>query len=635
VASFTFAGTTIVAPGFILRSTIGTQRVLQLLPFGTICMVGASDGGLGGGTVYRFNNINQAQQVLRGGPLLQALQTASNIGGASGLVGVVVGAKTPGTLVISGGTGDFATGTVTVGGTWATGDVANITLSGHLATYTTLVGDTTDALIAQHLAAALQTVITANSIAAQVQVIGAAIHITSTVSGTPGELTLTATKTSTSGTITASGAALAFGSVAATFTAGDEGTWTNAITVAFATGTSTGFMFTMTYPDPITGQTLSIGGAKTAFDNLPTLSALATAMLNNSLITPAAGTGYQPLLSLVVTADGLPANMTATPLTGGTGSGAQALTFSDYKVGVDNLVDESFDIGHLVGAYDQESQAYADEQAQMLYPLGYLRTWVHQCVATGAASNQTKVQNSAAVVSAGVAAAQALNSSRSSMCAQKLSTLNPALGTFTFVDAAWVYCGQIALTGATGANGPASPMTYDYPSTVADVDYQVLKPNGDQDAAILGGLVVFERVSTAGAGSVRIVQSVTTAPNDASGAPWIFSELSVVRVSDALLANVKAFVEQASPKVLGGGNTVKVQAHILSVVRDILEAALTSNWITGFDPASVTIGPSGNLGTDDVVAYSAAPTLPLNHLAVDQTLIPFQVPVSVGGTVNG
>ncbi len=635
MASFTFAGTTMVAPGFILRSTIGTQRVLQLLPFGTICMVGASDGGLGSGTVYIFNSITQAQQVLRGGPLLNALQVAANVGGASGFVACVAGTKTPATLDVTSGTADHASGSVTVGGTWVGGtDVANVTIDGHEVTYDTVSGDTTTALIAQHLGAAIQNDATVGPLV-NVSVTGSVITITAVVEGATGEYTLTVSKTSSSGTLTASGSTLVYaGAVAATFTAGDEGTWTNGITVKFTTGSTSGFCATFTYPDPISGQTQTIGGPGSTFDNLASLLALQAAMLANSLITPAVGTGYQPLLSLAVTIDGVPANMAATPLAGGTGSGAQSLVNSDYEHAVDELIDVSFDIGHLVGCYATAPQVYADEQAQTLYPLGYLRTWVHQCT-TSASPSQTKLQNSEAVVNSGVAAAQAINSPRSSMCAQKLNVLNPATGQFGFVDAAIVYVGQIALTGATGQCGPATPMTFDYPSIAADVDYQVLKTTGDQDRGILGGLVMFERVSTSGPGSVRIVQSVTTAPNDSTGQPWIFAELSVVRVSDALLANVKGYVEAAQPKNLGNGNTVKVQSAVLAEVRDILEAALSSNWVTAFDPASVTIGPSGVNGTDNVVAYSAAPTLPFNHLAVDQTLIPFQAPVSVGGTVSG
>ena len=40
MGSFTFNNRTIVAPGILVRSSIGAQRVLQLLPFGVIAMVG-------------------------------------------------------------------------------------------------------------------------------------------------------------------------------------------------------------------------------------------------------------------------------------------------------------------------------------------------------------------------------------------------------------------------------------------------------------------------------------------------------------------------------------------------------------------------------------------------------------------
>ena len=102
-----------------------------------------------------------------------------------------------------------------------------------------------------------------------------------------------------------------------------------------------------------------------------------------------------------------------------------------------------------------------------------------------------------------------------------------------------------------------------------------------------------------------------------------------------MLANVKAAVETSSPKIIGGGNTLKTMNAVLADVRDVLEDGLAEQWITGFDPASINIFTTGSTGTDDIVRYSLAPTVPLNHLGVDQTLIPFQANVSLGGTVAG
>jgi hypothetical protein len=529
VGKFSFNGKTIVAPGILSRSSIGAQRVLQLLPFGVIAMVGASDGGAGSGSIYRFTDTTAAQRLLRGGPLLKALQRAAATGGSAGFVAVVAGTKTSGTL--------------------------NLTT--------------------------------------------ATVH-------------------------------------KATLTAGDQGTWTNSITYQAVAGTTSGVAVILTYPDPISGQTVTLGGKGTAYDNILLWSALNTVLLNDPLVTPPSSSGLPPLVTLTIITDGLPDTMSSTPLATGTGSGAQTLTFnSDIKPAIDAMIEVEFDIAHLVGIYDSTSQAYADGQAQTVATYTRLRRWIHQIIPGGTSPSSSKTTNSLAVVNAATTAAQALNSIRSSMLAQQVQWRDPNTGLVSLVDSAPLLCGMAANAAATGAWGPASPLTFDQIPGALAVDYPVLKTTGDLDNMILAGAIPLQQIGAGANAAVRIVQSVTTAPNDANGNPWVFAEFSVVRVSDALLANVKATVETANPKILGGGNTTKTMGAIIADVRDILEDALENQWITGFDPASIQIATTGNTGTDDIVKYSAGPTVPLNHLGVDQTLIPFQATVSLGGQING
>jgi hypothetical protein len=244
------------------------------------------------------------------------------------------------------------------------------------------------------------------------------------------------------------------------------------------------------------------------------------------------------------------------------------------------------------------------------------------------------VTNSEALVSAGVAAANAIASIRSSVAVQQCSFTDPNTGLTSFVDSAPLLCGMAALLGATGANGPATALTFETIPGSKAVDYPILRTTGDMDQAIRGGVIALEQIGNGSTAQVRVVQSVTTQPYDANGDPWIFGEFSVVRVSDAVLANVKAAVEKNRPKVIGGGNTTATMASVLADVRDELEDALEDSWITAFDPASITIYTTGSLGTDDIVQYDMAPTLPLNHLGVLQGLLPFSASASLGGQLN-
>lgn len=584
MGTFSFGGTTIVAPGFILRSTIGTQRILQLLPFGKVLMVGPSDGGLGGGTIYEFTSTSTATDILRGGALLDALLLATNVGGVSSFAGVVAGVK----------------------------------------------------------AAA--------------------------------QATITGASSSTS-----------------TLTAGDQGVWTNGIMYEIQTGTSSGFAFTLQYTDAY-GNVNTIGGLGSAYDNLADMNALAAVIAADALVTPPVSTGLQPIVTYTVQTNGVPTNSSGlVALAGGrgigeivnttvaaspsptttaigltnaanvvvganlwitvtsvltqvtvltvvgnvitfaavgaaptAGSAVTTLQFTDYQTAINEIVDESFDIGHLVGAYDLESQAYADAQAQETAPLGYLRRWIHQVNPTGTSPTNTKAANSEAVVNFGIGRATAIDSFRSSVIAQHANVLNPQTGAQQLADLAPIICGYAALTGATGVWGPATAFTYDTIPGVVSLDYTVLRTTGDADRAILGGLMVFENLIQ----GARCIQSVTTAPNDGTGVPWIYAEFSVVRVVDAVMANIKAAIETAQPKIMGGGNTIKTAGAIIATVKDILTQATSQQWITAWNPSAISVAPANNgQPTDDIVTWDMAPTFPLNHLGLSQTVQPFSITV--------
>jgi hypothetical protein len=106
------------------------------------------------------------------------------------------------------GANPFAQGTIAITGTWVGGtDTATATINGHAVTYDTVSGDTTNSLIAQHLAAAINADSTDKAIVfANAE--GNVVNITALTPGAAGEYSLAASKSSTSGVVTASGAAL-------------------------------------------------------------------------------------------------------------------------------------------------------------------------------------------------------------------------------------------------------------------------------------------------------------------------------------------------------------------------------------------------------------------------------------------
>lgn len=433
------------------------------------------------------------------------------------------------------------------------------------------------------------------------------------------------TKTSASATISGLTGA------SAVLAAGDQGDWTNQIQFEIQNGTTGGTKaFTVFWPDS-NGQINSQGGLGTAFDNLEGLADLKAAIEANVVLTPPSPSQQPSIITLTIATNGVPSNFALTNLAGGTGNGSYggatyvAPSFSAVKAGIDALEDVQFDLGCLVKIYDGASQAYAVAQAQVLQPYAYLRSWIFQTQVNGVSPTNSKQTNSAAVVAAGVAAAAALNNKRASMLAQQLRMLNPQTGALAFFDAAPVYMGLAAFVGATGSWGPASPLTFELMPLAADVDYAVLRGTGDQDKAVEGGLVVFQKV---GAG-LRVVQSVTTEPFDVNGNPWDFSEFSIVRVSDALLLSMKNAVESNSPKGIGAGNSLGTLHGLLADARTVLQNAQDAQWITTYDPNSIQIAPSGSSGSDFLLDYSAAPTRPINHIGITQTLIPFQATINV------
>jgi hypothetical protein len=513
MSKFTFNGKTVIEPSILVRTIIGRQTALSLLPFGTLCFVGASDGGLGGGTVYRFSDMNTAQRILRGGSLLSALQLAANAGGAADIIAVVACIKTSATLTLSGGI----------------------------------------------------------------------------------------------------------------LAAGDQGLWTNNVTYTAVPGSTSGFAVTITYPDPISGVTIVVGGVNTAYDNLPLLSSLQAVLLADGVVTPPTTSGFPPIVQLTIVTDGALSAQATVSLSGGTGDGSVTPGFADVKRALDTLDDTAFDIGHLAGIYDIGSQSYANGKAAAHEIYGYLQRWIHQVRVPGVNPANSPAVNSSEIVNTALGVAADMNYYRASVVAQQTLNYDSNSGVFEMVDIAPIACGLAAFIGATDQWGPASPLTHVYLPSGADVDYRVLRSNGDQGRAISAGVMIFETVGIPAPGNVRCVQSVTTQPLDpATGQTWLLSEFSCVRVSDAVLANVKAQIESNSPRSIGGGNTLGTLNSLIADVVDVLELALAASWLTGYDKSSISIGTSGITGSDDLITYSAAPTPPLNHLGVTQTLLPFQ-----------
>lgn len=135
--------------------------------------------------------------------------TPGSIGTYAGLLIASVGSSQfPVSQLIRTGANPYAQGTIAITGTWVGGtDTATATINGHGVTYPTVSGDTTNALIAQHLAAAINADATDKAIVVA-NAEGNLVNITSLVAGAAGEYSLAASKSSTSGVVTASGAAL-------------------------------------------------------------------------------------------------------------------------------------------------------------------------------------------------------------------------------------------------------------------------------------------------------------------------------------------------------------------------------------------------------------------------------------------
>jgi hypothetical protein len=425
--------------------------------------------------------------------------------------------------------------------------------------------------------------------------------------------------TKTQSTLTLNGASGA----QATVTSGDYGAWTLGIAVQVISGTTSGtFALVVTYPDPISGQIFTVGGRGTSLDNLATYSAMAAAVAANPVITPPSQFNIPPLITITVVQDGTPVAQGPSNLTGGTGTGTQSLGLTDISPCVDATIDIPYDLAHLVKVYDSSSQAYATAQAGQVAVYGRRRRWVHQITASGASPSQSKAQNSIAVSAALITAATALDAVRASVVAQKIQVINPISGAFVYCDAAPYIIGMASYYGANGANGPSTPLTNKPIPGAFTVDYPILRSTGDMDRAILAGGMPLEAQGIPGNQIVRVVQSMTTQPNNPNtGQPWAFGEFSVVRGSDAVLVNVKSAVEEALS--LGAGNTPKLMAGIMAEAVDVLELAKDAAWIVDYDKSSVSIQTVGTGGTDDELDYSIIPVYPLNHLGVQQTLLPF------------
>lgn len=622
---FSFHGHTLYRPGILVNSTFGTSRVLQLLPFGTVLFIGQSDGGKSD-TLYQFDDVGNADALLRSGAVLDAVHAIADVGGVSQFKVVIPGAKTSASLVL--GTNNA---TLTHGDQGGYTNNAKVTIAAGTSNMAvTFQWPEPDGTITTYGGKGTKFDNLLKYSDLQKAILADPVLTPAASTGFPAKFVLTVT---TDANIVA---------LATTYLSGGSGGNYYEATVTlggtFAVGqgveaTINGTQVTYTETGGDTGNSAATALAAAINANAtvgPLVSAYASGAVVTIVSRTAGSAGAYSLTAGTFATAGTTATASAANLA------ALTLVTQDWKTAIDVVASEPFDIGHLVGCYDAAAQAYFDGQAQTQAPFGRLRRLIHQASVTGASSGNSKQVNSTAVTNSGVSAANALNSYRSSVCVQQLLRQDPRSGANVWTDGAVLAVGLAALKGATGAWGPATPLTYEYVPNVLDVDYPVLDDTGDTGTCIKNGVWIFERVGRAGVpGSVRVVQSVTTQPNDANGNRWSFSEFSVVRVSDALLANVKATVEATSPKAIGAGNTIKTAGAIIAEVVDVLELALEAQWITTYDKTSIQITPSGQSGTQDIVKYSAAPTLPLNNLGIDQTLIPFQVTAAVSGVING
>jgi hypothetical protein len=103
----------------------------------------------------------------------------------------------------------YAAGTVTLGGTPATGNTVAVTLNGHAVTYTLVGGDTNTTLVATHLAAALTADGTDSAIVTSTPTTNV-VTITAKTAGSTGNYSLSVSTTGGGVTATASDTALDF-----------------------------------------------------------------------------------------------------------------------------------------------------------------------------------------------------------------------------------------------------------------------------------------------------------------------------------------------------------------------------------------------------------------------------------------
>jgi hypothetical protein len=631
-AAFTFGGVSTYTPQTLTRTVIAQQNVGALLPFGKLFMAGASDGGQGGGTIYR-GTLQQLQLVLRSGTLYNTLMKAVGIGPTSQIVVAVCGTKTSASYNFS--TGSAQPFLIAITGTVTTSDsiVWTIMKNGGTVPVTGTVTCTaaeTALEIATAVQASIQADITSGTLAGwTVSLTGTTLSFVAPEAADTVALDPSASTHVLVNTSNATTGALAVPHSEAIISAGDQGTWTDGIEFSLVTGTTTGFAFTVTWTDAF-GNINTVGGLGTAFDNLVTFANLQAAILANGLLTPPSGSGLPPIIALTLGVGGSLAALSNTNLAGGTGSGSQTLVFTDFKKGIDAVITEAYDVGHLAACTDPATQAYLDEQTANVEIYGKLRRNVHQQLATGLSPTVSPEENSTTLRAFAVSAAQTLDQKRSILCVQKFYIPDVVTGVYEYQAAAPYYVGRLILDATTGSAGPATPSTFKPIPGAADIDYQIL-PDGDLDACIAAGVTVFERPGDVVPGGVRCVRSVTTAPLDANGQAWPFYEVSALRASDGVLASAKAEVDAA----IGNAATVPLLVDLIGRIKDVLSNGISAGWITEYIPSSIAIIPGGGSGTGYLLNYSAAPTLPFNNAGITQQILPFQAQIASSGTVNG